>query len=199
MQTGRLFYLMGASGTGKDSLLHYLRTHLSPASRVMLPQRYITRPADAGGEAHIEITQEAFQRRVAQDGFAMHWQSHGFSYAIGLEIDEWLGEGFHVVLNGSRHYLETAQARYPSLCPVLVRVSHDALFQRLTLRGRENAAEIERRLQRAEALDRQLSQGDFIVLNNDGPLPEAGEALCHLILSDRVQRADTPLVKSVSG
>ncbi len=184
MHTGRLFYLIGASGTGKDSLLRYLQTHLSPENRVMFPRRYITRPADAGGEEHIEITAEAFQQRVQQNGFAMHWQSHGYRYGIGREIDAWLGVGFSVVLNGSRHYLETALARYPNLQPVLIKVSHDALFERLTLRGRENAQEIEQRLQRAEALDELLTHRDLCVLHNNGPLREAGEALRNLILSD---------------
>jgi ribose 1,5-bisphosphokinase len=92
----------------------------------MLPRRYIT----AWGEVHIEITPDEFQLRLIQGAFAMHWQSHGCSYGIGQEIDEWLESGFHVVLNGSRYYLEIARARYPTLCPILVRVSHDTLFER---------------------------------------------------------------------
>jgi ribose 1,5-bisphosphokinase len=180
---GRLFYLMGASGTGKDSLLQYLKTHLDVRHRVKLPLRHITRPADAGGEAHIALALEAFQRLTAEGAFALHWQSHGFHYGIGREIDDWLEAGFHVVINGSRHYLETACRRYPEMQPVLIRVSHDALLQRLTLRGRENPEQIEQRLQRAEALDRQLSEEHLLVIDNDGPLQEAGQILLNLILN----------------
>jgi ribose 1,5-bisphosphokinase len=180
----RLYYLMGASGVGKDSLLDYLRTHLAAEDRVMLPQRYITRPANAGGEPHIELSVEAFRQCLARGGFAMHWSSHGFHYGINREIDEWLDRDYQVVINGSRHYLEKAQARYPMLQPVLIRVSHDTLFERLTQRGRESGEEIEQRLQRAEALDRQLRQEELLILNNDGPLHEAGETLRQLILSD---------------
>jgi ribose 1,5-bisphosphokinase len=193
MQTARLFYLMGASGTGKDSLLHYLRCHLSPESRVQLPQRWITRPADAGGEDHIALSTAEFQRRLAAGEFAMHWQSHGFHYAIGSEIDNWLSQDFHVVINGSRHYLETARALYPQIQPVLIRVSHHTLFERLTHRGRENAEEIEQRLQRAEALDQHLTDHDLLVIDNDGPLAVAGECLLRHILaaSDMAEAQDS--------
>jgi ribose 1,5-bisphosphokinase len=195
MKTGRLFYLMGASGTGKDSLLQYLKNRLDESHRVKLPQRHITRPADAGGETHIALTPEAFQRQAERGDFALHWQSHGFHYGIGREIDGWLAEGFHVVINGSRRYLETAQALYPSLHPILIRVSHDALLQRLVARGRENREEIESRLQRAEALDGQMICSGFTLLRNDGPLSEAGEALCKLVLSEPVGKAETTVVK----
>jgi ribose 1,5-bisphosphokinase len=189
MQAGRLFYLMGASGTGKDSLLHYLRSHLCPESRVKLPQRWITRPADAGGEDHIAISAAEFQERLSKGEFALHWQSHGFHYGIGREINSWLDDGVHVVINGSRHHLQTAHALYPTMQPVLIRVSHHTLFERLTRRGRENAQEIEQRLQRAEALDRHLPDNDLVVINNDGPLAIAGESLLQHILSTTMAEA----------
>jgi ribose 1,5-bisphosphokinase len=182
MQQGNLFYLMGASGVGKDSLLDYLRTHLHENSPVVIPQRYITRPAAAGGETHIELTRQAFQERLHVGGFAMHWESHGYLYGLGDEIVPLLARGYQVVINGSRHYLETARALYPNLHPVLVTVSHDQLLHRLVNRGRESKQEIEQRLQRAEALDAQLQDQDLLRLANDGPLKQAGERLLEIIL-----------------
>jgi ribose 1,5-bisphosphokinase len=194
--SGRLFYLMGASGVGKDSLLQFLQAHLPADAPVRLPHRYITRPMDAGGEAHIEIGEEIFHWQAVLGGFAMHWDSHGFHYGIGRDIDAWLAQGLQVVLNGSRHYLETAHSRYPNLQPILVSVSHDALFERLTQRGRENIEEIERRLQRAEALDRALAHGDLTILHNDGPLCEAGERLLELVLAECQKQPEITRVKA---
>jgi ribose 1,5-bisphosphokinase len=185
---GQLFYLMGASGVGKDSLLFYLQSHLAATDKVMLPRRYITRESHAGGEPHIEITQAEFQRHLGEGRFAMHWYSHGYAYGIGIEIEEWLEQGFQVVINGSRHYLESARESYPDLLPVLVTVSHDQLAQRLISRGRENREQIEQRLLRAEALDLSLKDSNLIRLSNDGPLQEAGNSLLKLILS----KADNP-------
>jgi ribose 1,5-bisphosphokinase len=180
---GQLFYLMGASGVGKDSLLFYLQSHLAATDKVMLPRRYITRDTQAGGEPHIEISPEAFERHVGEGKFAMHWYSHGYAYGIGIEIEEWLEQGYQVVINGSRHYLESARESYPDLLPVLITVSHDQLAQRLISRGRESREEIEQRLVRAEALDHSLKDSNLIRLSNDGPLQEAGNSLLKLILN----------------
>jgi ribose 1,5-bisphosphokinase len=79
---------MEASGVGKDNLLHYLRTHLSASAPVKLAHCYITRPADAGGEDHIELSEETFRWQLAMGGFAMHWESHGFCYGFSHKIDQ---------------------------------------------------------------------------------------------------------------
>ncbi|WP_245601050.1 nucleoside/nucleotide kinase family protein [Marinobacterium jannaschii] len=47
--TGTLFYLVGASGAGKDSLLEGVRQRLRPEHYCYVAHRYITRPAAAGG------------------------------------------------------------------------------------------------------------------------------------------------------
>ncbi len=198
-QTGQLFYLMGASGTGKDSLLNYLRSHLPASARIMLPQRYITRPSKPGGEEHIEITPKQFMRREARGDFALYWQSHGFRYGIGREIDDWLAEGYQVVINGSRHYLEKARELYPTLWPVFIQVTHHILVQRLILRGREGAHEIEQRLQRAEALDQELANSELLALSNDGPLHVAGEALLELVMSHAETAHQPPFGMTISN
>ena len=181
MPQGTLFYLIGASGVGKDSLLGYLRSHLNADSRTIIARRHITRPADAGGEPHIEISPQDFQARLRQGGFAMHWRSHGYHYGIDAEIDQFLALGYQVVVNGSRRYLETARSRYPRICPVLVTVSHDRLLGRLRRRGRENEQEIEQRLLRGEALNAELQNQDLIRLCNDAELEAAGRRLLEII------------------
>lgn len=188
MRMGTLFYLMGASGVGKDSLLHYLRSRLPASAPVRLPQRYITRPADSGGEVHIEISPEAFRLKLERDEFALHWQSHGFHYGIDREIDRWLAQGLQVVINGSRHHLQAARQAYPTLQPILISVSRETLRRRLLARGREDVAAIERRLQRGEELADLLNHEPIQRLSNEGPLPEAGEALLRLILQGCEQR-----------
>ena len=192
MRQGPLFYLMGASGVGKDSLLGYLRSHQTADRPMAIPQRFITRPASAGGEPHIELSTPAFLERLQAGGFAMHWQSHGYHYGIGIEIDQFLDRGCPVVINGSRHYLETAQRLYSNLCPVLVTASHDQLLQRLLSRGRESAKAIEQRLQRAESLDNQLRDQSLIRLANEGPLEQAGQRLLEIILDSSAPSSHHP-------
>ncbi len=140
-----LFYVMGPSGSGKDSLLRALHARLGPDDRVVVAHRYITRDADAN-EASVSLSAEEFQRRAGLGCLALHWRSHGLHYGIGLEIEQWLARGLKVIVNGSREYLPHAVARYPNLCAVHVRVKPEALGERLRQRGRESEEAIAQRL-----------------------------------------------------
>ena len=159
---------MGASGSGKDSLLDALRQHL-PAN-VAVAHRYITRPASAGAENHIALSETEFIQRRQQGLFALEWHAHQCWYGVGIEIDHWMQLGCHVVINGSRAHLEKARQRYGQrLLPVCLQVSDDVLAARLTRRGREDAAQIASRLQRARDYASTMPAGCHL-LNNDGAL-----------------------------
>ena len=46
--TGRLIYVIGPSGSGKDSLMQYARKHC-PGNEAAFAHRYITRPGRCRG------------------------------------------------------------------------------------------------------------------------------------------------------
>ena len=179
---GQLFYVIGASGVGKDSLMMHARGRLADDKSVIFAHRYITRPVELGGENHIALSDKEFDSRLHGGCFAMHWYSHGLSYGIGIEINQWLVKGINVVMNGSRGYLQEASWRYPELRPVLIRVSPDKLKQRLLARGRESAEDIKHRLTRASQFE-SLRHLSLITITNDGLLEEAGEVFAQLISS----------------
>ncbi|WP_370298346.1 phosphonate metabolism protein/1,5-bisphosphokinase (PRPP-forming) PhnN [Pontibacterium sp.] len=177
---GKLLYLVGASGSGKDSLLEGCRKRLQPHLGCFVAHRYITRAANVGGENHIHLSPEEFDMRANMGMFAMQWYSHGYSYGIGSEVDDWLSKGVNVVINGSREYLQIAMASYPNLIPVLVEVDPDSLYERLTQRGRESEEEIRRRLQRHQQIVD--SMPDSIQrIDNNGDLEHGINELLKLI------------------
>ena len=181
---GRLFYVMGPSGAGKDSVLGYVRKRLEDPGAypgVVFAHRYITRRADAGGENHVELTEAEYAHRLAAGLFALEWDSHGFRYALGREIDLWMDAGQHVVVNGSRGFFPEAARRYPDISPVLVTVSPEVLRARLVGRGREDDEEIARRLRRAEEF--RVEHPQLAVVDNGGVLEESGRALLALLRS----------------
>jgi len=175
----RLIYVVGASGSGKDTLMGHARQRLAGDSRVCFAHRYITRPATAGGENHVALSTDEFIARQNGKLFAMHWSSHGMQYGIGIEINQWLAKGITVVINGSRQYLNEARQRYPELLPVTIDVDTDVLRDRLLARGREDAESIEQRLRRHEMLQLQPQSG--VLIQNNGPIEVAGEELVRLI------------------
>ena len=169
--SGRLIYLIGPSGSGKDSLLDAARTRLAERG-CRIVRRVITRSAEAVGEAALGVSQQQFAEMQAQGAFALSWQANGLAYGIPQEIDEWLAVGDDVLVNGSRGHLPQTRERYPDVLVVLLTVDQAVLRQRLLARGRESVAEIDQRLTRnARFSERLLAEDPSVhLLDNSGPL-----------------------------
>jgi ribose 1,5-bisphosphokinase len=177
MSSGHLYYVMGPSGAGKDSVLAWVREH-GAAHGVLCAHRYITRPAHAGGENHVALSEQEFLSREQRGLFALTWQAHGLHYGIGNEVAHWLARGADVLVNGSRGALDTARERFPELRPVLITASTQSIAKRLAARGRETEADIAKRLARIDAYP---TPPESVVIHNDGCLAEAGAALLQTI------------------
>lgn len=187
--SGRLFYLMGPSGAGKDSLLEACRGRRVAGHRLRTATRHITRDGGAGGEDHIAVTPEAFHRQLEEGRFALHWRANGQHYGIGTEVDHWLAAGDIVLMNGSRAHLHKALNRYPDvLVPVLICIDPDNQRQRLLNRGRETAAEIEARVERSQRLQAELEER-FVTVHNNGTLAHATVQLLAVINDHLPDRA----------
>jgi ribose 1,5-bisphosphokinase len=174
-----LFYVIGASGAGKDTLINYARTRINGSQPVIFAHRYITRPRFIGNENHISLSDEEFKSRLNANLFALHWESHGYLYGIGCELDTWLENGFHVVINGSRAYLPIAKKIYPDMKAILIDAAVGIINQRLSNRGREASMEIENRIVHNAEISVDLS--DCIKIQNDGMVEEAGEELLGIL------------------
>jgi ribose 1,5-bisphosphokinase len=177
MNQGRLYYVMGPSGAGKDSILTWVREH-GVAHGVVCAHRYITRPAHAGGENHVALSDAEFQSREQRGLFALTWHAHGLHYGIGNEVANWLARGANVLVNGSRDALSRAFEKFPTLQPVLITASPECIAQRLRTRGRESEDDIAARIARVAAYP--VPSGSMVICN-DGCLAEAGAALLHAI------------------
>jgi ribose 1,5-bisphosphokinase len=185
--TGRLVYVVGPSGSGKDSLLAWARARLPAGAPIAFAHRYITRPEGAGDENYVALTEDEFAVRLAHGLFAMHWASHGWRYGIGIEIDQWLARRLDVVVSGSRAYLPEALARHPGLALVWVTAPAEQLRERLERRGRESSAQIAARLERG-ARFAVPPRPPAITVVNDGPIERAGATLLGWLVRDAAAR-----------
>ncbi len=174
-----LFYVIGASGAGKDTLMNYARTKINGEKPVIFAHRYITRPPNNGNENHVHLTAPEFKLRIEAGFFALHWESHGNHYGIGTEINAWMEKGCNVVVNGSREYLPFAEQRYPEMTVILVEASPETISSRLAGRGRETTEEIEKRIRRSSQLNCDLS--NCIKIQNDDSIENAGDELVRII------------------
>jgi ribose 1,5-bisphosphokinase len=162
--TPKLIAVVGPSGAGKDTLM---MAAAKARPDLVILRRVITRPEAAGSEDFEGVTETEFATRKATGAFALDWQAHGLSY--GIPKDQILGAG-PVLFNGSRVMLPTARARFPDLYIILVTAPTAILAARLADRGRESAADIAARLERAGFV---LPAGiTATTVLNDGPLDQ---------------------------
>jgi ribose 1,5-bisphosphokinase len=187
--SGRLIYVVGPSGAGKDSVLAWARARVPPGAPLVFARRTITRPADAGGEDHEAASRQAFAARVRSHRFALHWEANGLRYGISRDLDTWLAQGLDVVVSGSRGHLPFVCARYPQLHVVHITADPEILLARLLQRGRETASDIDARLARTPPL--LLPKGiPLTELRNGATLSEAGARFLALLTTGAVLPAE---------
>ena len=185
MAEGRLILVVGPSGAGKDSLIAAAAEKLSADASYYFPKREITRPSDAGGEDHIEVSVEGFHATRESGGYALSWEAHGLCYGVSAVFNQWIESGATVVVNVSRTVPDAVRGKYLNLRVIFVTAPLDILAQRIASRGRESAADVEERLARAGIA--QPTGDDVVILNNDGSLEEAVAAFLLAISKDTVQ------------
>jgi len=170
--SGRLIAIVGPSGVGKDSVMQGTAAR---DPRIMLARRVITRPADVGGEDFEGVTVAQFQARQAAGEFALSWSAHGLSYGIPASVDAQLDRGRDVLVNLSRSVLVPAKERFARFLAINLTAPPEILAARLAARGREDASQIERRLDRAQAA---LPQGIAVQqIDNSGALDQTVEVV----------------------
>lgn len=188
MSRGRFIAVVGPSGVGKDSVMQAMAAR---DPRIVLARRMITRPSDAGGEDFDGLTVEEFHALHAAGAFALSWAAHGLHYAIPATVDAYLQEGRDVLANLSRAVLIRAKDRFAQFEVINLTADRDVLAARLAARGRETAAQIAGRLDRAT-----VGLPDGIValhLDNSGSLDLTVQtALDHLYPAVTAQAGRAP-------
>ena len=168
---GTFFLVVGPSGAGKDSVMRGARDVLADDDRFVFARRTITRPASAGGEDHIDSTVENFSAIDTAGGFCLSWQAHGLNYGIERAYANDIAARRCVVANVSRSVIDVARRRFPRVRIINVTAPRHVLAERLAARGRESAADIRKRLERADEF---LPQGaDVITVRNAGSLTDS--------------------------
>jgi thymidine phosphorylase len=145
---GLFFFVVGPSGVGKDTLIEGARAALGPSGAYVFARRVITRPADAGGEAHEAATEAEFAARERAGGFLATWRAHGLRYGLPATLCDDIATGRHVVANGSRAVVAELAPHLPRFAVVSITAARGVRAGRIAARGRESGAAVAARLER---------------------------------------------------
>jgi len=176
------------SGAGKTSLLKALleqdeQLHVS-VSFTTRPQR----PGEVDGKDYHFVDQETFLQMVDEGSFLEH--AHVFDNYYGTDRNEviaQLEQGYDVMLEidwqGARQIRSNLSE---TVCIFVLPPSEEVLLQRLTARGQDDAAVIERRMRDARAEISHYHEYDYLVVNDD--FSHAMEGLRAIIVAQRLRQ-----------
>ncbi len=159
---GRLVLVVGPSGAGKDTLLRLAQAACADDQNVVFPRRIVTR-ASSADEDNIAVSPVDFVRSREHGDFAVHWDAHGHSYALPVEINDDIRAGRAVVANVSRTVIGALRQAYANVVVVAITAPPDVLAQRLAARARNSDGNIADRL--ARSVEDASANADVTILN----------------------------------
>src|SRR5712692_7003195 len=183
---GLLFVLSAPSGTGKDSVINALKQqgmnfYVVPSVTARAP-----RPGESEGNPYHFISQEEFDRMVANDELLEYAKVHGNWYGHPRQpLRDHLRAGRDVLLKIDVQGAATVRRKVPQAIFIfLVPSSMEELAQRLTSRQTETESELTRRLADAREELAQQHWYDYVVVNRQNHLQEAVDQLRAIILAE---------------
>jgi guanylate kinase len=179
----RVFVITGPSGVGKGTLIRSLRESLPDLELAVSATTRGPRPGEENGVDYHFLTDDEFERKVAEDDFVEHARYSGRRYGtLREELERRTAEGRPVVLEIEVQGARQVRESMPEAVQIFIAPpSEEALRARLVGRGDTAPEDMEARLATAR---KEL---------------EARSEFAHVVVNDRLEDAVEELVALVRG
>lgn len=183
---GLLFVLSAPSGAGKDTVIHALKQRGMEFYLVISVTTRPPRPGESEGNPYHFISQQEFDRLVANDELLEYANVHGNWYGQPRQpIRDNLRAGRDVLLKIDVQGAATVRSKVPQAIFIfLVPESLEELTLRLSERNTETQAELQQRLANAPKELAQKDWYDYLVVNRQGHLQEAVDNIRAIMLAE---------------
>ena len=168
MTKGSLFIISGPSGTGKGTVCKELVKY----DNIYLSVSATTRDMRVGeeeGVTYFYITKEEFSDMIKRDMMLEYAEYSGNYYGTPkLKVEEMLSEGKNVILEIEAQGALKVKEKMPEAVMIfIVPPSIKELKRRLSKRGREDAEEIEKRINAAKWEFSQCPKYNYVIINDN--------------------------------
>lgn len=185
-ERGVLLVLSGPSGTGKGTVCKLLREHMADGVRYSISATTRQpREGEEDGREYFFFDRPRFEALRAQDGFLEWAEVYGNYYGTPRAyVEEVLSSGRDCILEiDTQGAFKVRDAAPEAVLAFLAPPSMEELRCRLTGRGTESAAEVEKRLGCAESEMACRHRYDYIVVNDT--VERAAAALEAILKAER--------------
>lgn len=167
--SSRLFVISGPSGVGKGTLVNRIRAARPDLAVAVSATTRLPRQGEIDGQSYYFISDEQFNKGIAQDQFLEWAQVHDHKYGTPkAEVDNKLSRGESLILEIDVQGALNVRKSYPDAVLIFIEApSLDALEKRL--RGRESETEDSIALRMRDAAHEMqfASSYDVRIINDD--------------------------------
>jgi guanylate kinase len=185
-----MFVLSSPSGAGKTTISRRLLAHDGALKMSVSATTRPMRPGEVDGRDYHFVSQDTFDRMVADDDF-LEW-AHVFGNRYGTpraQVRDGLARGedflFDIDWQGTQQLYQ--QAGEDVVRVFLLPPSLAELRRRLTTRGTDSAEVIAGRMARAQSEISHWDGYDYVLVNED--IDACFEQVCQILAAERLRRA----------
>jgi len=181
-----LIVISGPAGVGKDALLRRMKERGHPLHFVVTATDRPPRPGEVHGVDYFFITTEEFTRMLEQDELLEHAIVYGQHKGIPKQqVREALASGKDVIMRIDVQGAATVRQLVPEAVLIFLTASSEKeLEQRLRARGGDSPEQLQERIATAREEMRRLPEFDYVVVNRDGELDQAVDAVLAIIQAE---------------
>ncbi len=185
MERGDLFVISAPSGAGKSTLCSMLVEKVDGLVFSVSHTTRPPRPGEVNGKDYFFVSEQQFEKLVAQDAFLEWARVHGNFYGTHRsQVLEQLSRGMDVILDIDVQGAKQVKSKLPGAVTIFILPpSWQALEERLLKRGSEDRKKIKTRLQNALKEIEEVSNYHYCVVNDQ--LQVAFEELKSIVSAER--------------
>jgi guanylate kinase len=184
-----LIVLSGTAGAGKDSVIRRMRERGVPFEFIITATSRPPRPGEQNGRDYLFLSAAEFQTMLRNDEFLEHAVVYNQHKGIPKKpVLEALGSGRDVLLRVDVQGAATIRRQYPQAVTIfLCASSKEELTRRLLRRGADSTEQVALRLRTALEEMNRVPDFDYRVVNADGGLDEAVDAMIAILRAEHVR------------
>ena len=179
--------ISGPSGAGKDTVINAALNLDSSLAKVATAKTRAPRPGEIDGVHHVFLTDEQFDRWLAEDAFLEHVEIYGHRSGVPkAAVEDLLSQGRTPILRTDVEGARTLKANLNA--PLLVFVAApdiNSLERRMRARAAESETQIAARLAEAKAEMAEANWFDLVIINDDDAHQNAAQDLVNAITATK--------------
>jgi guanylate kinase len=189
-----LIVLSGPSGAGKDAVRDLLMAWQLPVHFAVTAATRERRPDEQDGIDYHFISDEAFDRLVAEDGLIEHAIVYGQKKGIPrTEVLGPLASGQDVLVRVDVQGAATLRTLVPDALLIFIAPpSEEEEQRRLVGRATESPEQLQTRLETSAQEMAAAGQFDHVIVNATGALQDTARRVVELIVAEKGKRANGP-------